>query len=164
MAENSIIRPPRHISRKVPKTGGLEPEEAILRALSAASELTEEYQGWAVDDLERLWGKFKKLSGDAENSKADISELFDIAHEIRGQGGSFDFPLITTIADSLCKFIDQRQQLNAAELEVFKVHIMAMKAVFRQQLKGKQPDLNVQLTELLLSIRNKVQLNSSQIR
>lgn len=158
MAETSIIRPPRHISRKVPKSGGPSPEQAILQALNAAEDLTGDYQGWAVDDLEALWQKFQTFSSKREVEKSEIADMFDIAHEIRGQGGSFGFGLITVIADSLCKFIEGRRQLSEPELDVIKVHIMAMKAVFRQQLKGTQGDLAEQLTELLQALRNKVAL------
>lgn len=161
MAKASIIRPPRHISKKVPKTGGPSPEEAILRALNAAEDLMGDYQGWAIDDLEKLWQKFKKLLAGTEISGKDVSEMFDIAHEIRGQGGSFGFDLISTLADSLCKFIEGRKKLNSLELDVIKVHILAMKAVYRQELKGTQRELSEQLTELLQALRNKIDLKAN---
>lgn len=161
MAKTSIIRPPRHISHKVPKSGGPTPEQAIMQALNAAEDLTDDYQGWAVDDLEALWQKFQKIAGQREVEKSEVSEMFDIAHEIRGQGGSFGFGLITAVADSLCKFIEGRRNLSEPELNVIKVHIMAMKAVFRQQLKGGQAELAEQLTELLQALRNKVDLRAT---
>ncbi len=161
MAEASIIRPPRHISRKVPRTGGPSPEEAILRALNAAEDLIGEYQGWAVDDLEELWQKFRKLLSDTEITSGDVSSMFDLVHEIRGQGGTFGFDLISTIADSLCKFVEGRKNLSAKELDVIKVHILAMKAVYRQSLKGKHGDLQEQLGELLQALRNKIDLQAN---
>ncbi len=161
MAETSIIRPPRHISRKVPKSGGPTPEQAIMQALNAAGDLSDDYQGWAVDDLEALWQKFQKISSNREFEKNEIIEMFDIAHEIRGQGGSFGFGLITAVADSLCKFIEGRKQLTSDELDVIRVHIMAMKAVFRQGLKGDQPELADQLAELLQALRNKIALRAN---
>lgn len=161
MADISIIRPPRHISRKVPKSGGPTPEQAIMLALNAAGDLTDDYQGWAVDDLGDLWQKFQSLSADREVSKKEMTEMFDVAHEIRGQGGSFGFPLITAVADSLCKFIEGRRQLSPPEMDVIKVHILAMKAVFHQQLKGEQPELSEHLTELLQALRNKIDLKAN---
>ncbi|MDD9878029.1 MAG: hypothetical protein OXR84_11370, partial [Magnetovibrio sp.] len=88
-------------------------------------------------------------------------EMFDIAHEIRGQGGTFGFDLISTIGDSLCKFLDGRARLAGVELEVIKVHILAMKAVFRQDLSGAQPQLLGDLKELLELLRAKVDLGSN---
>lgn len=161
MAKVSIIRPPRHISRKVPKSGGPSPEKAIMLALNAAGDLTNEYQGWAVDDLGDLWQKYQKLAAEGEVTSNEIAEMFDVAHEIRGQGGSFGFSLISVIADSLCKFIEGRSQLSVAEMDVIKVHILAMKAVFHQQLEGEQKELSEHLTELLQALRNKIDLKAN---
>ena len=161
MADASIIRPPNHISKKVSKTGGVSPEEAILAALNAAGGVMGEYQGWAIDDLNDLWMKFQNLASTDVVSKSDVSEMFDIAHEIRGQGGSFGFGLISVIADSLCKFIEGKGDFKVFELDVIKVHIMAMKAVFAQKLEGPQKELTGQLSELLQALRNKVALKAT---
>lgn len=160
MAKSTFIRPRRHISQKVPKTGGLSAEQAIMRALNAAEDLIDSYQGWAVDDLADLWQKFQSV-GKQKASKKDIMEMFNIAHEIRGQGGTFGYKLISTIADSLCKFMDGRKSLNTGELDVIKIHILAMKAVFKQELKGPQPELAEQLSELMQALRNKVDLRTN---
>jgi len=163
MADDAqIIRPKRHISRKVPKTGGPRPDEAILRALNAAEGLMDQYQGWAVDDLALLWQRFNELAGeeDRELEAAEILDMFNISHEIRGQGGTFGFPLISLIGDSLCKFLEDRKQLTAVELEVIRVHVLAMKAVFRQELRGPQTPLRRDLDEMLQMLRTKVDLQS----
>ncbi len=160
MAKSSIIRPRRHISQKVPKSGGPSPKQAILRALNAAEDLMDSYQGWAIDDLARLWQKFEDVDGE-NASRKDIGEMFDIAHEARGQGGSFGFKLISTIADSLCKFLDGRRSLNPDELDVIKIHILAMKSVFNQDIKGPQPELSKQLAELMQALRNKIELRTN---
>jgi len=87
--------------------------------------------------------------------------MFDMAHEIRGQGGSFGFPLVSVIGDSLCKFLDGRARLAGAELEVIKVHILAMKAVFRQDLKGTQDAMARDLKDLLELLRAKIDLDTN---
>ena len=157
-----IIQPKRHISRKVPKTGGPRPDEAILRALNAVEGLMEQYQGWAVDDLANLWRQFQELENEEsrELAASEVLEMFNISHEIRGQGGTFGFPLISSVSDSLCKFLEDRQKISAIELEVIRVHILAMKAVFRQEMRGPQTPLRRDLDELLQLLRTKVDLQS----
>jgi len=157
-----IIRPSRHISKKVRKTGGPKPDLAILQALNAAEGLMDQYQGWAVDDLAKLWKQFQEMAHeeDRELAAQEILDMFNMSHEIRGQGGSFGFPLISVIGDSLCKFLEDREQLAATELEVIRVHILAMKAVFRQELRGPQTPLRRDLDELLQMLRTKIDLHS----
>lgn len=153
--ERNVHPPPRHISQKVPKRGGPSPEYAIRRALDLADDLVGDYQGWAVDDLEKLWQQFR-ASTKAPPAKRDIQRMFDMAHEIRGQGGSFGFPLISVLADSLCKFLEGRGRLRERDIDVVKIHILAMKAVFRQGLRGAQAPLSQDLGILLPELRNRV--------
>lgn len=153
--ERNVHFPPRHISDKVPKQGGPSPAAAIRRALDLADELVGDYQGWAIDDIEALWQQF--LAGThGQTNRTAVRRMFDLAHEARGQGGSFGFPLISLIADSLSKFLEGRSDLAGREAEVVKIHIQAMKAVFRQGLKGEQAALAHDLQPLLAELRGRV--------
>ncbi len=158
MSKASLIKPDRCLGDKVGKTGGPTPEEAVLRALNATGHLSEAYQGWAVDDLQALWQAFQGSTAAGHDAAADVKKMFDIAHEVRGQGGSFDFPLITGIGDSLCKFLEPLDSLTARDLEVIKIHILAMKAVFQQNLKGDSgaaAKVGRELPQLLAALKNR---------
>lgn len=150
-----IIQPPRDLKRKVPRTGGPDPQEAILRALGAAEVLMDEYQGWAVDELDALWRSFKEARPGVSDADK-VQDMFDKSHEIRGHGGSFKFPVISSIGDSLCKLLEGHSRLNTAQLEAVKVHILAMKAVFRQQIKGDGGEVGRAIPELLALLRKRV--------
>jgi len=162
--KTQFIRPRRHISQKVSKTGGPTPEKAILEALNAAEDIISGYQGWAVDDMEELWETFLGFveTGHRSISRDDITEMYNLAHEARGQGGSFGFPLITGIADSLCKFLDGRGDLNDIDLDITRIHILALKAVFRQNLKGDCGALSREIPNLLLALRNKASIGKTE--
>lgn len=157
MPPADLIPPPTRVKDKVPPTGGPDPRAAILRAIGAAQGLVQDYQGWAVDDLESLWRAFRDARDkSAAARQKDIVRMFDIAHEIRGQGGTFGFPLISVVGDSLCKFLDGRRTLSPAALEVVELHILAMKAVFRQGLKGDGGTLIKELPLLLHALCRRV--------
>jgi len=153
MVKPSLIKPKKRLSDKVRTTGGPTPEEAVLCAVNAAEDLIEGYQGWAVDDLQNLWQAFQ----DTVAGSADVERMFDIAHEVRGQGGTFGYPLISSIGDSLCKYLEQRKSLSPIELEVIKIHILAMKAVFRQSLKGDADGLVKEIPDLLFALRERTE-------
>ena len=156
MGKSSLIKPGRHLGDKVSKTGGPTPHQAVLRALNATEDMIEAYQGWAVDDLQTLWQTFQES---ATGKGANLKALFDLAHEVRGQGGSFGFPLITKIGDSLCKFLEPLDSLTNRDLEVVRIHILAMKAVFHQGLKGNMGmagEVGHELPKLLAALRERV--------
>lgn len=157
MADNKhIVNPPNRLGDRIPRTGGPTPEQAILRALNAAEDLMDEYQGWAVDDLTKLWQAFE-LSVDGIPSTTQILQMFEIAHGIRGEGGSFGFPLVSVISDSLCKLLEGKKSTTVPEQEVIKVHILAMRAVFRQDLRGSQPKMEGELRQLLTLLRDRME-------
>jgi len=157
MADNRhIVNPPNRLGDRVRRTGGPTPEQAILRALNAAEDLMEEYQGWAVDDLTKLWQAFEASVGGTP-STAQILQMFEIAHGIRGEGGSFGFPLVSVISDSLCKLLEGKKSISRPEQEVIKVHILAMRAVFRQNLSGTQPKMEGELRQLLTLLRDRME-------
>ena len=156
-APADIHYPPTRLKDKVPPTGGLDPKMAVLKALNAAKDLMDSYQGWAVDDLQALWKAFEITEKARYRGADDVRRMYSIAHEIRGQGGTFGFPLITVLGDSLCKFLDRRATLDATDLDVVRIHILAMKAVFRQGLKGDGGPLAAELPKLLLALRTRVE-------
>ena len=157
MAKNPhLVTPPNRLGGRIRRTGGPSPEQAILRALNAAEDLMDEYQGWAVDDLTKLWQAFE-ASVDGSPSTAQISQMFEIAHGIRGEGGSFGFPLVSVVSDSLCKLLEGKKGITKPEQEVVKVHILAMRAVFRQKLSGSQTKLEGELRQLLTLLRDRME-------
>ncbi|MSO94026.1 MAG: hypothetical protein EXQ86_11590 [Rhodospirillales bacterium] len=156
MAKDPLVRPPKHISDKVPRSGGPTPAAAILKALNASSQQLEGYQGWAVDDLEDLWREFQRTAANGKGEVGQIERLFNMAHEIRGQGGTFGFPLISIVGDSLCKFLDRRQELTVLDLDIVRIHIFAMKAVFRQGLKGDRGEIGREVASLFRALRERV--------
>ncbi len=153
--KEEIIQPPPRLRNKVRKVGGPTAKQAIMRALNAAEDLMDNYQGWAVDDLTKLWEAFQRTPS-AKNAPDRIRDMFEIAHGIRGEGGSFGFPMISAIAVSLCKFLEDRRTLSKRHLEVVKVHILALRAVFRQELKGSLPSMERDVRQLLALLRDRM--------
>jgi len=152
-AKRVTVQPNRFLGDKVPKTGGPSPEQAIAKALKLGEELIESYQGWAVDDLHALWQECKSITPDDPEVKQRLNRLYDMSHEIRGQGGTFGFPLISLLGDSLCKYLETQNTLGDRSLGIIRIHIHAMKAVFRQNLRGEQTSLVRQMAELLAALR-----------
>ncbi len=53
---------------------------------------------------------------------------------MKGQGGSFGFPLMTRIADSLGRFIENLPLCGHREMDVINVHLNAMRMVLAEHL------------------------------
>ncbi len=114
--------------------GGVD-DEMIARAEAAMADLHGEYLTWAAQDIqtiERQCADAMALPGN-ECSHA-LRELFAVVHGMKGQGGSFGFPLVTMVADSLARFIEGCSRWGADEMDVITVHVNALRTVIVERL------------------------------
>jgi hypothetical protein len=90
--------------------------------------------------------------GDAATHIANINT---IAHELRGQSGIFDYPLITHIAKSLYEAtMTANIEVTGAWIELIGAHIDTIRAVFSQKISGTGGDVGAALQkEMEIAVR-----------
>lgn len=130
-----IIKPPQTLQAKVEKGGpGAVDLDAIAKAEAVIASLADDYLDWVREDLVRLEAAYDKLA--AGGGKAELEGLFQIAHDMKGQGGSFGYDLMTAIGDHLCRLVEKFDKVGAREQQMVRVHIDAMRVVITKELKG----------------------------
>jgi chemotaxis protein histidine kinase CheA len=135
-----IIRPNLTLNSKVTVGGPGSVDESILeKAEQVIQSMSEDYLKWAKDDLVRLAKAFAvlKSSGGQGDTAAQLEAIFAVSHDIKGQGGSFDYQLMTVVGNQLCRFIENLNgKADANAIEVIELHVNALQAVMSQKLKG----------------------------
>lgn len=118
-----------------------------------------DYLSWVQGDLERLQETFRAAeAADPSECREKLKEVFSIAHDVKGQGGSFNYHLMTTIGNQLCRFIEKLPDtVSQGQLEVVKVHIDALRLVIAQRLEGDGGSVGTKLVRGLDAAINKVQ-------
>ena len=107
--------------------------EAVARAKSIVASMSEEYLEWLRGDLDEL----DKTLSEARGSVRAVVQLRRKAHDIRGQGGSFGFPLISQVADALHKVIVSQDDILSAEGETLVRGLFgALRLVVGRQARG----------------------------
>ena len=66
-----------------------------------------------------------------------VGEIFAISHDIGGQAASLDYPLLTAIAQSLCRFISAGEPAAPKGLDVISAHAGAMATVVAHKVRGE---------------------------
>lgn len=123
----------------------------------AIEDMQDDYLVWVKDDLASLQGAYEKAlkSGDAREQHQE--ELYDFAHDVKGQGSSFGYPLMTAVANQLCAFMEGIEgKMSDVQLDVVKVHIDTMKLVVTQQMSGDGGTAGEQLLKGLDAVIAKV--------
>jgi hypothetical protein len=132
-----IIRPNLTLNSKVTVGGPGAVDEATLeRAEKVIESMSDDYLKWAKDDLMKLAKAFAVLKAGGGDTAKNLDAIFSVSHDIKGQGGSFDFQLMTIIGNQLCRFIEGLKGVaGKPELEVIELHVAALQVVMAQKLK-----------------------------
>lgn len=139
-----MITPPHPIKMKVSGGGGPSPE-MLAKAEAAISKMSDDYPTWAADDVSKLGKMIKAVDPASPDAKEKLEECFRMAHDMRGQGGSFGYPLMTRIANSLCRFIEALPQIDKGGLAICSAHVDAMHAVIGNRVSGTGGEIGGQI-------------------
>lgn len=130
-----IIHPPNLLKMKV-GSGGVDPGR-IARAEAAVAELAQSYLDWALKDLATLQSQLEKARAEPANRRQRLKELFQTAHDMKGQGSTFGYPLVTQVAKHLCHYIEGHLGRDSMpDLAVIGAHVDALTVVLRQRISG----------------------------
>ncbi|MDH5410258.1 MAG: hypothetical protein OEY16_02630 [Alphaproteobacteria bacterium] len=106
-----------------------EVEAAIVR-------LANEYPEYAHRDIADMERYAEKMTNDHPNRAAHYNEILRIAHDVRGQGALFGYPLITRCAGSLCRATRLLAAHDRAILNIVQTHLAAMRAILETGVTG----------------------------
>lgn len=112
--------------------------DQLAQANEAIAALAKEYPIWAARDIVKMNQALqdaRSLTGD-KRENIIRKELFKIAHNAKGQGATFGYPLITDIGEHLCRYIERVPEIQADEMAVIREHIQAMDTVLKDKLTG----------------------------
>jgi hypothetical protein len=111
-------------------------EAVLARAQAAVADLARNFAESAVADLDRCAAFLKTAREQPEARAASIKEIYGIAHNLKGQGTSFGYPLITRIGQSLCQLTRRDCVFSDADLGIVQAHLDAIRLVLAKDIKG----------------------------
>ena len=141
--EVQFFDPPNLLKLKVGE-GRIDPE-ALLRAERAIASLAKDYLDWAAQDTIRLDAALRAAQAPEADRGSALHQLFLVAHDMKGQGGTFGYPLVSRIGDSLCRLIERTG--GEANLKVVAAHVEAIRAVLANRVEGDDDATGRQIAE-----------------
>lgn len=128
-----VIQVPNMLKLKVGGRGGID-MAAIAKAEAALKSLSGNFAQWLNDEIVKLEAARQDVR--AQGLTAQTGEaLYLRAHDLKGLGSTYEFPLITRLAASLCKLIDDPDTRLSAPMFLVDAHIDAIKACVRDDIK-----------------------------
>ena len=120
-----------------PTDEGSDMAEAMRRAEAVLAMLHQRYISAAKADLERLATTNLKLLDLRSDHALVLQLLHHIAHDMKGQGTTFNYPLVTEIGASLCRLTKGRTTLADGDLRLINEHVTALHTVIAQEITGE---------------------------
>jgi Hpt domain. len=128
---------------------------AIAKAEAALKSLSGNFAQWLNDEVAKLEAARQVVRSEGASPET-METLYLRAHDLKGLGATYGFPLITRVAGLLCRLIDDRAKRVNAPMALIDAHIDAIKAAVRDDIKdldhpiGKAlvQELETRITEL----------------
>ncbi|MEX2009146.1 MAG: Hpt domain-containing protein [Dongiaceae bacterium] len=123
--------------------------DTLVAAEAAVAELAASYTQWATQDLARVQAAFDKAKAEPARRREHLAEVHRIAHGMKGQGGSFGYPLISRVGQSLCRFVGRDSERGEADLPVIQAHLDAQRLILEKGIRGDGGEAGRRLAERL---------------
>jgi hypothetical protein len=111
-------------------------DEILAKAEAAIDKLAAEYPRHASRDIADMERHAERMASDRDNRSAHYNEILRIAHDVRGQGILFGYPLMTRYAGSLCRATRLLEAHDRAILDIVGAHVAAMRAILEAGVTG----------------------------
>lgn len=142
-----VIRPPNPLRAKVGGFGGID-ADAIAKAEAALKAMSAQFGQWLQDEVTKLDQAQSDIR--AKGYTPETAEaLYFRAHDLKGLGATYQYPLVTRIAGSLCRMMDDPDRRMAAPLAILDAHIDAIRAVVRDEIQTDEHPVGRELAETL---------------
>ncbi len=139
-SQYQVINPPNTLLAKVPKTGGPPMDDMAADAEAALQEIKDNYEAVVQADLRKIDDAVSRAIETPASAADAVKEIFGISHDIKGQAASLDYPLLTAIAQSLCRFISTSEPAALKGIDVVGAHARAMGTVVAHTIRGDGGD------------------------
>ncbi len=127
--------------------GALDPA-AIAKAEAALKSLSGNFGQWLQDEVTKLETARARVKTEGVTPET-MEFLYLRAHDLKGLGSTYEFPLVTRIGASLCKLIDDKDKRLGASMALIDAHIDGIRAAVRDGIKSDDhPVGKILVTEL----------------
>ena len=126
--------------------------EAVRKAQEAVAALADNFTDWMRSDLKSALASLAKAKDGLPDNASDIRDIYAVCHNIKGQGGSFGYELITDVGKSLCDYIHDAGPASEKKLKVVEAHLTAIKFILDRDIQGDGGDVGKQLQAKLQSL------------
>jgi hypothetical protein len=126
---------PRHVLREKMGYGGIDPA-VMERAEEHIVKNDVDFQPYAKGFLERIEQAVAVARPLKVRNRDTVDMIVKPVMELKANGGMFQYPLVTEIADIILDFLEGLNSLNDDALDLVEVHQKTLQAIICSKLSG----------------------------
>ena len=143
-----LIRRPNSLRAKVGSSFGGIDAAAVARAEEALKALSSQFEQWLQDEMIKLEAAEAAIHDHGYNAQT-AENLYMRAHDLKGLGTTYEYPLVTRVAGSLCRLLDSPEHRLTAPLSLVEAHISAIRAIVRDKIQAEDHPVGCELAKAL---------------
>ena len=143
-----LIRRPNTLRSKVGGGFGGIDAAAVARAEEALKALSSQFEQWLQDEIAKLDAAEAAIRNDGYTPE-NAETLYLRAHDLKGLGTTYQYPLVTRVAASLSRLIDDNARRMSAPWPLIEAHIAAIRAIVRDRIQDENHPVGVELASAL---------------
>ena len=109
-------------------------------AYSEEDELADQFVEWTQEALVEMRQLVDALGSTITRDMSSMNKLYDLSHNIKGLGASFDFELMTSIGASLCGYLKKLKGTDSVSRRAIEAHARAFEVVLGHKITGDGGD------------------------
>jgi HPt (histidine-containing phosphotransfer) domain-containing protein len=108
----------------------------LNKAENAIRALSDQFCSSVQDDFRAIREAIAAAEAKPGDNDSQVALIFATAHNIKGQGATFGFELLTKVAQKLCVVAHKLDHADEAALSVLRHHAKAMEVIIENDIKG----------------------------
>jgi len=149
---DELVIAPGSLRDKVKVTGsGPVDTGPIERAERALEQLSVAFDSWLKEEVGALT-KARDAVREQGMSEETRKELHRAAHDLKGQGETYGYPLITSVCSTLCKLLESALKPDLIPLDIIDHHVDAVRNMMNMKIKTNDHPQSVAVSNKLYDV------------
>jgi chemotaxis protein histidine kinase CheA len=129
--DHEVIVVPNRLKKKALRRAARNEPDPIAGAEQALTELSAQFRSWMADEY-RMLEEARQSVHSQGLTDVNLQVLFRAAHDIKGHGTTFGYPVAADVADSLCRVIEHTVDTARIPLTFIDQCVDSVGAIFRE--------------------------------
>lgn len=138
---HEVITPPKRLRDKVQGKPTASMREALERAESLVGQRRDRFDLAAESGAQmlELQARFTAIEDGSDPFEPHLKAMYEIVHDLRGQGATFGYPLVTRIGNTFCRLLEISTAPDRRDIDRIRAHIDALTVVVSKNMRGEHP-------------------------